>query len=260
MNKIKRFIKAYSLPFHMVNVTLKLPQNVAAKVTPQELAAYAKGLYEQRTSPFMGEIDLQSADGGKRHTQNQWINLYNAQQGEFLGKRIITAPDAYRAGKSSSPQLLESMQRDFDISWMTTGTKILYDPKTLDGRVVHPRGIGIEPIKRKLLIPVYQDASLDDVLGTGNGVNYMRAVLHTTDEKLIAQTLSTLSNKEVRNIYVWTPTQENRAGRFERAVDFVSIGEWFDVDGYYWPGGGGDGHSRGVSVKSESAKPTRQNK
>jgi len=54
-----------------------------------------------------------------------------------------------------------------------------------------------------------------------------------------------------------TPTQKSRAERSERAVVFFFSRDWFHVDGDGWVGDD-DGLSRGVSVKVESAEPTRK--
>jgi hypothetical protein len=72
-------------------------------------------------------IDLQPALNGKYLTQKDWIAKFNSQEGEFKGKRMITAPDVYQAGRSGSKDLLASLQDDFGDSWVVSGTRILYN-------------------------------------------------------------------------------------------------------------------------------------
>ncbi len=71
--------------------------------SPEEVLRHLIQNYaHELIQPTQIVIDLQPADNGEYRTQNQWIALYNAQEGEFEGKRMISAPDIYQAGKAVS--------------------------------------------------------------------------------------------------------------------------------------------------------------
>lgn len=237
---------------------LNVPKEVAAGLTQsdrRDLADQARQLYAKRTaSTGVRVIDSEPADGGKYRTQQDWIAFFNEQK-----KPMVSAPDIYRVGKGGQEKLVESLREDFDKRWETTSTRISYSPDTLNAKVIHNYGSTVvQPHEKQLIVPVYTDTTLDSVLGISQGVKYLRTLFDTNDnDKSIAQALTALSGKNVRDIYVWTPTQESRAQKTERAVGFDFGRDGFRVNGDFWVGGY-VGRSRGVSVEVGSAKPTRK--
>ncbi|HLC50693.1 MAG TPA: hypothetical protein VJI97_04685 [Candidatus Nanoarchaeia archaeon] len=239
----------------MVYIRIRVPQEVAdaAKGDSQELANLVKEHYQASRSTQTRAMDLNAADNGAIRNQNQWIHYFNGQK-----KPMVSAPDIYRAGQNGSSALIDSLQEDFDKSWVVSSTGINYNADNLDARIIHNKGsIVVKPTQRKVLVPVYQNTQLGEVLETEEGKKYLKILFDTDDNPdKIGKTLVTLSGKGLDDNYVWTPTQENRASYPERAAVFGIDGGRFHVygndrfDDY-------DSRSRGVSVMS--AKPTRKN-
>jgi len=245
----------------MVYIKINVPQEVAegiraSRVSSRNLAALIKTYYtsQQITSAQGGVIDSVPADNGAVRTQEGWIPYFNQQR-----KRMISAPDVYWIGQNGTPELVQSIRDDFEKSWLVTSTRETYNPNTLDARITHNHGSTIvQPTKKTVLVPVYHQALLDDVLKEEDGVAYLRIKLGTNDSpEKIRETLTALSGKSANLIYVWTPDQKSRANYPKRAAVFG-----FDDDGFHVIGDDGvDGNdclSRGVDVKS--AKPTRKTK
>ncbi|MBI2129843.1 hypothetical protein HYU07_06425 [Candidatus Woesearchaeota archaeon] len=201
-------------------------------------------------------IDLQSAVNGAYKTQKDWIALYNAQEGEFKGKRMISASDIYQAGKTASDEVLGSLRKDFDESWEVSSTRIRYNPNDLGAKIVHNFGSTVvQPTKINIsVIPVYQDTPLPRILNEEDGVTYFQSVLNTTDNpKTITEVLEHLSKRRAGDIRDWTPDQSSRNSNPERAVGFDDFGGWFLVDGNY-RFDGSFGRSRGVLISPRSGR------
>lgn len=239
-----------------IRVSQEVADQIKANSMPQrDLAGLVRNYLSQHTASLQGAVDLQPADGGNSHTQNDWISYFN----EFKNprKRMISAPDVYRLGQNGSQDLLQSVREDFEQSWIVSSTRINYASDTLDAKITHNYGSKVvQPTEIKVAVPVYQQTALSDALKAKEGINYLQALFNTKDDKdQIARTLTALSGKSVENIYVWTPNQQNRASYQERAAGFDFGGGRFHVDGDFRVVDGG-GRSRGVSVKS--AEPTRK--
>lgn len=227
-----------------------------AKISQKDISRVIAEYVAQQTRPVAqgGEIDLQPADNGKYRTQNQWIPFFNEK-----GVAMISAPDVYRAGQSGSDELVKSLRKDFDRDYIVTSTRIIYNPNSLDAKIVHNHGSTVvKPTESKVIVPVYQDwTKLSKVLGTEEGKAYLSALFGTKDNaENMAKTLSKLSGKSIDDNCVWTPTQDGRKDRPERAVGFDYGSGRFHVDGDGWVDDFDLGQSRGVSVKS--AKPIAQ--
>lgn len=212
---------------------------------------------------FTGAIDLFPALGGKRSYERTpvakkklekgWVDLYNAQEGEFKGKRRINVPDIYRAIKEGSEELLKSLRNDFDDTWIMTGTKLLYAPYNLSAKVVHNYGSTIvKPVEIPLEAILAYDGPITGAL-VGNGVEFAQAIFGTNDDAAtIIANLEKLTQKSADKIMLSTPTQSQRRSSPEKFVGLTCprYGQGF----FYVRGdgriiGNGSGKCRGVSLK-----------
>ncbi|MCK4521289.1 MAG: hypothetical protein KAU20_01855 [Nanoarchaeota archaeon] len=171
-------------------------------------------------------IDLQPAEDGAYKTQENWIALYNTQEGEFKGKRMISAPDVIGASELASPEALASLQKDCRESWVITSTHISYQPDTLAGVVTHnyqsavvsPKVISLDEI------PVLKGEPASKVVETTRGLSYVRALADDRYAKpaTLLKRLVALSHgeKEPEKITLWTPDRGLRRLYTERAVGF----------------------------------------
>ncbi len=209
-------------------------------------------------------IDLQPAQHGKFRIQEQWVALYNAQEGEFKGKRMISSPDMIGTPEIASPEALASLQKDCIDRWVVTSTHnsfIPYQRTPLAGDVIHNYQSSV--VRPKLIsldeIPVLRGESAriierkDDF--AKSTLRYLRALADDRYVKPITllKRLSTLAQREPEDIALWTPSQSSRQSIPERDVRFYGNDVRFHVDG--------DsifdsnvGHSRGVLINPRSGR------
>ena len=196
-------------------------------------------------------IDLLPADNGAYRTQEQWIAFFNEQQ-----RRMISAADLYKKGKSAPDDVLKSLRKDFDESWLVSSTRNSYSRDDLSGIVTQNYGSRVvTPSQRNVsVIPVYNGTKLAQALQTEEGLDYLQALFDTIDDpEAITGTLEHLSGRNADNIVLWTPDQGSRKRYPERAVWFDGLGGRFHVnrgyrfDNYF-------GRSRGVSVSPRSGR------
>ena len=146
--------------------------------------------------------------------QNQILIM---NQVDFIGRfneadRIMIAmPDLYHAGKDNSDEVLRSLRSDFDQSWVISSTRIEYEKQGLEGTITHYFGSTVtEPISTKLVIPVYLDIPILQVVNTEEGLKYLQTLFGTDDDfETIITTLEKLGNKNRSNIRIWTPPLVN---------------------------------------------------
>ncbi len=252
----------------MKTVNVPLSNKVAAGyhragIDPVGLAANFLRGYDTHAKPANDElIDLIAADGGKYHNLNQWLALYATQNGEFKGKRMIDTADVYRVTKSGSDEQVANLRSAIESGWLIATPAIDFEPTTLDARITHYAESKVNKhVVKNVAVPEYKGISLASAIHNDKvGVEkYLQAYFNTRDlvEK-IGETLSHLSGKTIDNIYIYTPDRNSRMRNLKRAAYFISNGERFHVGGNNWPDDVLDGRSRGVSVKSGSAKPTRK--
>jgi len=200
-------------------------------------------------------IDLQPALDDAYKTQEEWISLYNSQQGEFQGKRMISAPDIVRAPEHVSPLELARLQQDGRRFWIVTSTHISYQPDSLAGVVTHNYGSTVAEPKEISLdnIPDLTGRYAVQVVKMPGGLAYLNALVDGdyTESKLL-QMFSELARMDAEKIIFWTPDQHSRKFYAGYAVRF------FDFDSNLHVGGDdpfsscGGGHSRGVLIDSPS--------
>ncbi len=169
---------------------------------------------------------------------------------------MIASYDVMDAPRHSPIATLDSLRKDFRDYWLATSTRNVLNRDNLSGRVVHNYG-SKNPISVALdEIPVLEGSFAPEVVKTRSGLLYVRALANdasATADDLVGR-LADLSQKDPKDIRIWTPSQASRKDVPERAVGFVYYRGRFHVDGYYGWVDGGDGRSRGVSVGAEGAK------
>ena len=199
-------------------------------------------------------IELLSAEEGTYKTQSDWIKYFNKQ-----GKRMISAPDIYKAGKSDSKELRNSLKKDFFESRIVSSTRIIYtpnlhNPNDLGARIVHNFGSTVINPKEKIIaeIPIYEGESVKSVV-EGKGLPYVRAIFDTKDRKYkILDTLQELCEESPENIKFSTPDLTLRRTYPERNVGFLNVNfKFFVVSGDGISDFSG-GRSRGVSINPRS--------
>ena len=206
---------------------------------------HAHGLMQRNQAVI---IDTHAADNGARRTQEQWISYFNN-----VGKPMISAPNVYLAGKTASDELLASLRKDFDESWLVSSTRISYRDD-LSGKITHNHGSTVvKPSQRDVkIIPVYNGIPLAQALKSDEGVAYLHSLFDTSDEpRDITGTLENLSKRGADRIGLWIPDQGSRNSYSERAVWFVGNFHRFRVGGVHF---GYGGRSRGVSMSPRSGR------
>jgi len=249
----------------MAYIQIKVPQEVADgikanRIPQRDLAGLVRNYLSQHATSSQGAVDLQPAEDGNTNTQNGWIPYFNNFKNPR--KRMISAPDVYRIGQNGSQELIQSARDDFDKSWLVSSTRTNYASDTLDAKITHNYGItAVQPVERKVVVPIYQQTALRDVLKTKEGVDYLQALFDTKDNAdKIAKTLVALSGKSAEDIYIWAPDQQSRAGCQERAAGFVFLFGRFHVYGNNRVGDN-NGRSRGMTLDSKTyLMKTKQNK
>lgn len=191
-------------------------------------------------------LDAVAAEKGATKTQNQWIEYWNAITD---GRYFASAADIYAAGKTGNTTLLASLKKDFKESWIITSTRIEYDltGATGVGKITHYYGSTIRvPMVKTIIIPAYNNTTVDEVVQGASGLQYLQTLFTTTDTaEQIMQTLETLGGKQRSEIKVYTPDQNARKSVPQRAVRFDLGSGGFHVDGDDHVGGN-VGRSHGV--------------
>lgn len=221
-------------------------------------ANYLKGLKQDSQSGNI--IDPQPAINGARKTQEQWIAPYNAQEGEFKGKRMLDSYDVINAPRNQ-PNAVPSLIKDCIDYLLVTGTHIAFKPQeNLAGDVIHnyqstvvrPRVIPLDEI------PVLEGIPVQKVVEMTSGLLYVRALANDMKAKpkdLLNnfEALAREAKKGIEQVIFWTPDQASRESNPERAVRFLDDGGGFHVDGDY-RFVSNVGYSRGVSVSPRSGR------
>jgi len=207
-------------------------RNVLAKAVLGEITVNKSG------------IDSEPADGGKRHTQKEWIAYFNKE-----GEAMISAPDIYQAGKTGSDELIKSLREDFTHHWFVSSTRIKYNSNNLNAKIIH--NFDSSAVKQNgfdMNIPVYDETKLSEAIETKEGLAYLQALFDTNDNAgTIMNVLKRLSGKSADDTRLWTSSQDSRKKYSERAVRFYDDSGRFRVDGGN-NFGGNYGRSRGVRV------------
>ena len=236
----------------MAYVRIRVPSEIVRGTSPKELTDVVSRYYAEKTaSAQIGTINLQPADNGAVKTQSPWILYFND-----LEKAMISAPDVYQAGKYASDEVLDSLRKDFNESWLVLSTRTIYSGNNLSGRIIHNYGSEVvKPSQRDVkVIPVYEGTPLAQALWDKEGVEYIQSLLDTRDDtKEITGTLEKISGKMSDNISLWTPSQSSRKNYSERAVGFGGGYGRFRVVGYDFIVGL-HGRSRGVSMGPRSGR------
>ena len=190
-------------------------------------------------------------------TQEQWIQYYNEKK-----QRMISLPDVFKL--LNNREALESLRKDFKDHYLTTSTRIVYDPDNLSAEVIHHTNSTIT--KQKVIklkeVPVYNPTYLNKLVETDAGLTYLKALIDNdkaTKEQII-DLFTTLSGKQANKIRLWTPTQSERSNKQIRSVGIY----FYDFDGFYVDAdvwfGSGNGVSHGVIINSAKQSKFFSNK
>ncbi len=188
-------------------------------------------------------------------TQEQWIQYYNEKK-----QRMISLPDVFKL--LNNREALESLRKDFKDHYLTTSTRIVYDPDNLSAEVIHHTNSTIT--KQKVIklkeVPVYNPTYLNKLVETDAGLTYLKALIDNdkATKEQITDLFTTLSGKEANKIRLWTPTQSERSNKQVRSVDlcFGYFG-WWCVFAGGWLGYFG-GFSHGVIINSAKQSKSKR--
>ncbi len=186
---------------------------------------------------------------------NQEGHIYRFNR---LNKVMIAMPDLYDAGKNATPEVIQSLRRDFQKSWIISSTRVYYETNNLEAVITHYFGSTIvSPEEVKVIIPDYSDSpTLDQVLSTEEGLRYLRALFKTSDDaETIKRTLKRLSDKGSENTILWTPNQYNRIKHQDRVVLGLSYYNRFCLFRVDCIGVTHIGRSRGVLDNTKRSVP-----
>ena len=209
-------------------------------------------------------LDSAPADNGTVKHQNDWIVYWNSITD---GRRFASIADYYQvfrqlsdalktgsdAEKAAANQSIDSLRKDLRESWLVTSTRIIYQPDSLEARLIHGFGAGNlqQTSGRDLTVPLYWNTPITEVYSTAEGLAYLRSLL-STDETgpAIVERLSAVSGYQPQNIRVWTPSLQDtgyltRSQLPERAVRLGTVNLGFHLYAGVRPAGGRD-RSRGV--------------
>ena len=186
-------------------------------------------------------LDSVPAENGAVKNQNDWIAYWNSITD---GRRFASIADYYQvfrqlsdalktgsdAEKAAANQSIDSLRKDLRESWLVTSTRIIYQPDSLEARLIHGFGAGNlqQTSGRDLTVPLYWNTPITEVYSTAEGLAYLRSLL-STDETgpVIAERLSAVSGYQPQNIKIWTPALQvngylTRSQLPERAVGLVT--------------------------------------
>jgi len=209
-------------------------------------------------------LDSVPAENGAVKNQNDWIAYWNSITD---GRRFASIADYYQvfrqlsdalktgsdAEKAAANQSIDSLRKDLRESWLVTSTRIIYQPDSLEARLIHGFGAGNlqQTSGRDLTVPLYWNTPITEVYSTAEGLAYLRSLL-STDETgpAIVERLSAVSGYQPQNIRVWTPSLQDtgyltRSQLPERAVRLGTVNLGFHLYAGVRPAGGRD-RSRGV--------------
>jgi len=187
---------------------------------------------------------ITSRMAGPNLTMDEWTSHFNDR-----GKVLMSAPDAYHAGKCGSKEVLDSIIGSPVKGGLSTNTRISYSGDDLSGRITHHHGSTVVmPTQRFVpIIPVCDKMSLADVLRIDDGIAYFQSLFDTDDEpRDIASILMLIANnmpdsiphkyrphrqiRDLDSIRVFTPDQSSRNSHSERDVYFNPFVLGFSIE------------------------------
>src|SRR3989344_2201477 len=193
-------------------------------------------------------LDSVPAENGAVKNQNDWIAYWNSITD---GRRFASIADYYQvfrqlsdalktgsdAEKAAANQSIDSLRKDLRESWLVTSTRIIYQPDSLEARLIHGFGAGNlqQTSGRDLTVPLYWNTPITEVYSTAEGLAYLRSLL-STDETgpAIVERLSAVSGYQPQNNKMLAPALQNngyltRRQLPERAVRLDAVDQWFHL-------------------------------
>lgn len=196
------------------------------------------------------KIDKEPAENGATHFLYPWIDYFNKS-----GKRMISLPDLYLAGRYGDENLLQSLREDFTHSRVITSTTFELEKNKIwcfhnyQSKFVTTKEIKLEIISSWF---IGVRCSLNDFLfkeyvGKENRLLFMQGILDTeSNAKTIANSLERLSDYTIDKILICTPNKVERSMTKEMVGVMHYTTYAFSIDMEYMTF---SGRSRGVSLK-----------
>ncbi len=193
-------------------------------------------------------LDSASAENNAAKSQEQWIAYWNSISD---GRRFASMADYYQvfkqltdarqngspAEKASAKESIASLRKDFRENYLFTSTRIIYQPNSLEARLIHGYGANNLQLtsERVLSVPLYGGTLIASAYAASEGLTYLQALLNTEDSgQAIAERLSIVSGYQPQDIKVWTPSLQSsqwltRSQLSERAVELYSSSGGFHL-------------------------------
>ncbi len=123
-------------------------------------------------------------------SQDSLISRFNSNN-----RILASLPDIYNEAKKNYKPVIDDIKCDIESSKIVTSTLIDYKKKGPDAKITHYYNSSIiVPIETKVLVPIYQNAELSEVLSNEDGLMYIKAMFNTQDSpEDIMATLRNLS-------------------------------------------------------------------
>ncbi len=164
-------------------------------------------------------LDPASAENGAVKNQEQWIAYWNSITD---GRRFASMADYYQifkqltdalkngspAEKASAKQSIASLRKDFKKNYLITSTRIVYQPYSLEARIIHGYGASNPQLtsERVLQVPVYWVTPITEVYDAHKCLTYLQALLNTDEsDQAIIERLSVINGCQPQKIKLWTP-------------------------------------------------------
>ncbi|MFH0797861.1 MAG: hypothetical protein V1906_00455 [Candidatus Woesearchaeota archaeon] len=135
--------------------------------------------------------------------QGSLINKFNSQS-----RILASMPNIYNEAKKNYRAIIDNLKSDIESTRIVTSTLIDYKKNALDAKITHYYNSSIVvPIQNKVLVPIYHNANISEVLSNEEGLMYIRAMFNTQDNpEDIITTLRTLSYTDS----IWVMTSDRQ--------------------------------------------------
>lgn len=221
--------------------SLEIPKTFMGKPVDGAGEILEKKLERDLQLCYPCNVDLRHALSDSEHhsyNQKEWMELYNKQEGEFKGKKMITAPDLYRAAQEWPEKLLKSLREDM-VGPLITGTTILCSEENPSLKIIHNYGSRLaSPIEVVVAeIPkISQYMRIENAL-KDSGLDYVQKLFDTSDNlSKVIETLEKLSLRPAEDIRFMTEedtklfNSKSRKGQ-SWPVSFMFSGRMFYING-----------------------------
>lgn len=159
-----------------------------------------------------------------------WIAKYNDKN-----KVVAGLPDYFALARFGDDKTLQSVQNDM-MDWIIAGPVIEYNTESYkkESKIIHYFGSNVvKPKERKIVIPYYDEIRLEFILNSDEGLDFFQKLLETrAGKKTIIKAMERLNDKNVHDMYVWTPNLNGRKNNPRRAVSLNCNDVGFHINCY----------------------------